>query len=295
MNHLLILSCLIGSIACQLVLPHVCQKMCTAQYAPVCGTNHITYSNMCKLQIAECEAKLHHRFLGLAHTGTCSSGGGHVTIPTHFDCRQQEPCDEEETTGEVCGTDGVTYKSQCHLEQSACALAAAGDHMTKSHSGPCSAMEASHECPTKCDETLDPVCSNANVTYKNPCILKQTYCRFLKYNNPTFLERYEVQHAGTCDGSDPTKTIAVDCSKYVTNVGSIAVEGGSTNSVNCPRMSGVTHSVSDYVCGADKHTYYSECYYCKHVAQMSKNGDPSGAAILMTGVCPHYITQHVIG
>lgn len=56
-------------------------------------------------------------------------------------------------------------ESQCLLEQAACGLASAGDHMTKSHSGACTAMETSHECPTKCDTTVDPVCSNANVTY----------------------------------------------------------------------------------------------------------------------------------
>lgn len=70
--------------------------------------NFHSTGNMCKLQIAECEAKLHHRFLGLAHTGRCSSGGT-VTTPDHYDCRHPEPCDEEESTGEVCGTDGVTY------------------------------------------------------------------------------------------------------------------------------------------------------------------------------------------
>lgn len=32
-----------GSIAAQLSVPSTCQKMCTAQYSPVCGTNHITY------------------------------------------------------------------------------------------------------------------------------------------------------------------------------------------------------------------------------------------------------------
>lgn len=44
---------------------------------------------------------------------------------------------------------------------------------------------------------------------ENPCILKQAYCRYLTVNNPDYLERYEVMHAGTCDGSDPTKTVAV--------------------------------------------------------------------------------------
>jgi hypothetical protein len=55
-----------------------------------------------------------------------------------------------------------------------------------------------------------------NVKYfssENPCVLKQIYCRYLKYNNPTYLERYEVMHAGTCDGSDPTKTVAVSLVK----------------------------------------------------------------------------------
>lgn len=78
--------------------------------------NYYYYTaNICKLQIAQCEYKLHHRFLGLSHTGTCSSSGGTVSIPDHYDCRTPEPCDEEETTGEVCGSDGVTYSRRENL------------------------------------------------------------------------------------------------------------------------------------------------------------------------------------
>lgn len=78
--------------------------------------NYYYYTaNICKLQIAQCEYKLHHRFLGLSHTGTCSSSGGTVSIPDHYDCRNPEPCDEEETTGEVCGSDGVTYSRRENL------------------------------------------------------------------------------------------------------------------------------------------------------------------------------------
>lgn len=77
--------------------------------------NYIWFStaNICKLQIAQCEYKLRHRYLGVAHMGTCSSGGTQ-TLPDHYDCRNPEPCDEEESTGEVCGTDGVTYSRREH-------------------------------------------------------------------------------------------------------------------------------------------------------------------------------------
>lgn len=84
-----------------------------------CFFKNINYyyytANICKLQIAQCEYKLHHRFLGLSHTGTCSSSGGTVSVPDHYDCRNPEPCDEEETTGEVCGSDGVTYSRRENL------------------------------------------------------------------------------------------------------------------------------------------------------------------------------------
>jgi glyoxylase-like metal-dependent hydrolase (beta-lactamase superfamily II) len=74
-------------------LPPV-HQMCTLEYMPVCGTDDVTYGNMCQLETAQAE---------LAHDGECQ-----VPVPPKGMCtKEYEP---------VCGADEKTYGNMCMLD-----------------------------------------------------------------------------------------------------------------------------------------------------------------------------------
>ena len=81
-------------------------KMCTLEYAPVCGEDNVTYSNMCHMEAAQME---------LAYNGQCIR-----TIP-----QPEIACTKEYRP--VCGSDDKTYGNMCMLDASGIDLAYAGE------------------------------------------------------------------------------------------------------------------------------------------------------------------------
>ena len=51
----------------------ICPAFCTSIYEPVCGSNNVTYSNLCKLRFADCESEDDEK-ITLKHKGKCESG-----------------------------------------------------------------------------------------------------------------------------------------------------------------------------------------------------------------------------
>jgi hypothetical protein len=114
--------------------------VCTADYAPVCGDNGITYGNACA---AECAG------VPIAHDGECGGGG----------CREHTDC----ATGERCVYDALPLGADDEprgAEPGApdfCAPADCGG----TYEGRCEACV--------CPEYFAPVCGEDGNTYGNPC------------------------------------------------------------------------------------------------------------------------------
>ncbi|XP_060063352.1 four-domain proteases inhibitor-like [Ylistrum balloti] len=280
MYSLAILVALFGAVYGQ--TQHLCDRTCTSQYSPVCGSDHHTYSNLCRLQIAECYARLNGHHMTLSHSGSCSSSSAHHTS-YNYAC--DSICDDEVTDGEVCGTDGVTYDSHCDFDNARCLAQQQHGSLSIRHTGQCTQTDL--DCPIHCDPNdLSPVCAMGNHTYKNMCYLKQLQCRYVHI--PSIAERYAFVHNGSCDGVDVSKTYKLDCSPYHANA-QIAVEGDQQQNLllNCDH----THNP---ICGTDLRTHLNLCYYCHSMAHSHKLGVDQTVEVIAETACPSYLSPHIV-
>ena len=96
-----------------------CPTACTADFSPVCGSDGVTYSNQCTLEVVAC--KRNDRGLRVAKVGKCSKDSCPSLCPADFT--------------PVCGTDGITYSNLCNLQSHACEIADSG--LRLKHKGEC--------------------------------------------------------------------------------------------------------------------------------------------------------------
>ncbi|ETV92873.1 hypothetical protein H310_12906 [Aphanomyces invadans] len=82
-----------------------CEKQCTREFDPQCGSDGITYGNKCLLSVATCK----NSSVRLERAGECGTSSPST-------CKKGCP----EILKEVCGSNGKTYSNECELQNAAC-------------------------------------------------------------------------------------------------------------------------------------------------------------------------------
>ena len=163
----------------------------------VCGSDGLTYDNDCERKSAQCKLKT---TIELAKHGPCIKDPcENVFCPStqkclpSFDgasarCVCKGPCSENVSEREmVCGSDGIDYRSLCHLEKESCTKQ---NNLTKVYNGSCNPCQdiicpegleckvdqnrtPNCSCNTVCIDVVKPVCASNGKTYRNQCTMKQ--------------------------------------------------------------------------------------------------------------------------
>eukprot|EP00064_Thunnus_orientalis_P022477 superscaffoldBa00007597_g22675 len=117
---------------------------CPKKYVPVCGSNGDTYQNECFLRRAACKKQ---RAITILSEGPCYHDGGSGSgdgddegsgrgkkVSKCGNCKFGAECDEDSedmlcmcnivcnghNDNPVCGGDGVTYDTPCHVREASC-------------------------------------------------------------------------------------------------------------------------------------------------------------------------------
>ncbi|XP_015439746.1 PREDICTED: follistatin [Dufourea novaeangliae] len=222
----------------------VCNPECKAPRGggPVCGTDGKSYKNLCRLKKRACKKGSHE--LAVAYNGHCQSSCARVRCGQGRSCLldqnlsphcvrcarrcPQPPPQERAAARPVCGADGNTYKSACHLRLAACRAGRAIPVAYKGHckqnadcttircregqtclsemnSGRPRCVTCTFRCPRKRerirnrthrdrDPSATMLCATNNITYPSWCHIVKDAC----------VTGYvlETRHAGPCNAYD---------------------------------------------------------------------------------------------
>uniref|UniRef100_A0A674HQ10 Agrin n=1 Tax=Taeniopygia guttata TaxID=59729 RepID=A0A674HQ10_TAEGU len=245
----------------------VCRKgPCAPVVAPVCGSDHSTYSNECELDRAQCNQQRRIKVVSKGPCGskdpcaevTCSFGSSCVPSPDG----QAAKCVCPSSCGgvaesPVCGSDGRDYRSLCHLQKHACD---AQQDLAKQFDGPCDPCqgvpsEPGRVCrvnprtrraellprPEDCPPGSGPVCGDDGVTYESECAMGRAGA----------IRGIDIQkvRSGQCQQQDRCKE---EC-----RFNAVCLNRRGAARCSCERIS--CDGAFRPLCGGDGRTYGSDC------------------------------------
>ena len=158
-----------------------CNKPCSKKLQPVCGSDGITYENLCLFNNAKCEAAKNGSVLAMKSRGSCQNSTDddkEKTCPSPVDCTSVNT-----TKHSVCGSDNVTYPTFCFFRVARClANQNKGVALTMTYKGECGKPKNTQYCPTEgqCDSKGRPICGSDGKTYKNTCLFVVAKCEARK-------------------------------------------------------------------------------------------------------------------
>ncbi|XP_064164544.1 follistatin-A-like [Anguilla rostrata] len=188
---------------------------------PVCGSDGKTYKDECALLKARCK---NHPDLEIQYQGKCRKTCHDVQCPGSFTCVVDQTnnaycvtcnriCPEVISPEQyLCGNDGITYSSACHLRKATCLH---GRSIGVAYEGKCIKANSCNDiqcspgkkclwdarmsrgrcsvCEETCPESRsdESVCASDNATYPSECAMKQAAC--------SLGVLLEIKHSGSCN------------------------------------------------------------------------------------------------
>ncbi|CAG5128381.1 unnamed protein product, partial [Candidula unifasciata] len=248
----------------------VCEQRCSQIFAPVCGSDGVTYTNLCMLDRAMCIHNKNIRIVSQAQCGirnpcegqVCKFGAECMPSIDGTIARCQCPLDcpsygDSIDSKPVCGNDGNDYANLCELRKAACYRL---EDIRVKYYGKCDPCEGftcespkvcqvnaqrepECQCSYICPTEMNLVCGTDGRTYSNQCLLRKQACKSRK--------EIRVLYNGKCSPeNNPCNQLRCgpeeECS----------IDRTGKAACICPP---VCEPVLRRVCGNDSTTYDNEC------------------------------------